>query len=154
MSTRAMYSFIDDGGTFHVYKHHDGYPTKEGAYGHIEGALKYAWRLPRFEADEFGAAFVTACRVAGIEHLKDYPEMIGGGVRLMPSGDWKEVASFDLEYRYEIRARGNVLEVRGFEIKCDWDKEKNKEKWTERVLKVKIIKGKVQKRVDKGVKIS
>src|SRR3954467_14029413 len=61
MSTRALYTFIDperEQDTFHVYKHHDGYP--KGAAQHIEAALAYAWPLPRFEADEFAAAFAAA----------------------------------------------------------------------------------------------
>ena len=64
MSTRACYRFIPDNGpndwpgVVTVYKHHDGYPT--GAAKAIEAALDYAWQLPRFEADEFAAAFVAA----------------------------------------------------------------------------------------------
>ena len=58
MSTRALYTFIDGDSTHHVYKHHDGYP--EWAAKHIEAALPFAWALPRFEADEFAAAFVAA----------------------------------------------------------------------------------------------
>ena len=34
MSTRAVYTFIDEHETYHVYKHHDGYP--EGAAELIE----------------------------------------------------------------------------------------------------------------------
>src|SRR4051794_36529103 len=60
MSTRALYTFICPGrkqDTFHVYKHHDGYP--KGAAEAIANALPLAWQLPRFEADEFAAAFVA-----------------------------------------------------------------------------------------------
>ena len=62
MSTRAMYTFIepdhkDAKRGFHVYKHHDGYPS--GAAQAIEAALPFAWQLGRFEADEFAAAFVA-----------------------------------------------------------------------------------------------
>jgi hypothetical protein len=41
-----------------VYKHSDGYP--DGAVCWITKALEHAWPLPRFEADEFAAAFVAA----------------------------------------------------------------------------------------------
>ena len=60
MSTRAMYEFKDAGGKRIVYVHHDGYPT--GAADKFERTLKsnLAWALPRFEADEFAAAFVAA----------------------------------------------------------------------------------------------
>ena len=63
MSTRACYRFIPENGpndwpgVVTVYKHHDGYPS--GAAKAIENALDYAWKLPRFEADEFAAAFVA-----------------------------------------------------------------------------------------------
>jgi len=66
MSTRGVYSFIDndpewgmgDGRTYHVYKHSDNYPTR--AAKSIKQALIFAWHLPRYEADEFAAAFITA----------------------------------------------------------------------------------------------
>jgi hypothetical protein len=84
-----MYSFYDpDGSCYHVYKHHDGYPT--GAAEALANALTLAWPLPRYEADEFAAAFVAA--------NKD----TRGEIRLMPSGDWKDIAPQNLEYRYVI----------------------------------------------------
>ena len=64
MSTRACYRFISDEGPtgwpgpITVYKHSDGYPS--GAAEWIEAAKEYAWPLPRFEHDEFAAAFVAA----------------------------------------------------------------------------------------------
>jgi hypothetical protein len=61
MSTRACYTFIDETEEVHVYKHSDGYPT--GAAEFIIAALEFAWPLPRFEADEFAAAFVAANKV-------------------------------------------------------------------------------------------
>jgi hypothetical protein len=61
MSTRATYTFIDEHDTIHVYKHHDGYPT--GALDAIGLAFPYAWTLPRFEADDFAAAFVAGNKV-------------------------------------------------------------------------------------------
>ena len=57
MGTRAIYKFRDgDGGCF-VYKR-DNYP--QGAVHFIEAAKGFAWKLPRFEADEFASAFVAA----------------------------------------------------------------------------------------------
>ena len=58
MGTRAIYIFEDKHEEVHVYKHYDNYP--EGAVDFIENAKAYAWAFPRFEADEFGAAFVAA----------------------------------------------------------------------------------------------
>lgn len=97
MGTRAVITFIDEDNTFHVYKHWDGYP------GHIlsciENAKPFAWELPRFEADEFAAAFIAANKVKG-----------GGDIRLTHSyGD-----HCDLEYRYEVRVVEGQLDVRVF----------------------------------------
>lgn len=71
MGTRAIYTFKGFGESHHVYKHFDGYPS--GAAQWIEAALKLAWTLPRYEPDEFAAAFVAA--------NKDCP----GGIRLAKS---------------------------------------------------------------------
>ena len=58
MGTRAIYQFQDnDGDECFVYKHYDNYP--EGAVHFIEDAKGFAWELPRYEADEFAAAFVA-----------------------------------------------------------------------------------------------
>ena len=108
MSTRACYTFRDGDEEYHVYKHHDGYPT--GAAEFIIAALKYAWELPRFEADEFAAAFVAANKhgARGV-----VPQ--GGGVRLMKTGDIRQVAPWDIEYRYEIEPKGQSLQVKGYQ---------------------------------------
>lgn len=98
LSTRAVYTFSDSNDMFHVYKHHDGYPS--GAYDSIVRALSYAWDLPRFEASEFGAAFITA--------NKDK----GGGIYL--TSHWK--AHGDLEYRYEISFYQGTLYIIAFEV--------------------------------------
>jgi hypothetical protein len=93
MSTRAVYTFRDNHGQHSVYKHYDGYPTE--ALGFIENAPARAWPLPRFEADEFAAAFVAANKTgAGNVYLTTGPE-----------------AHADLAYRYEITCRGAALRV-------------------------------------------
>ena len=58
MGTRAIYIFEDDHEEVYVYKHYNNYPS--GAADFIEKAKELAWELPRFEADEFAAAFVAA----------------------------------------------------------------------------------------------
>jgi hypothetical protein len=76
MSTRACYRFIpehgpnDFPGVVTVYKHQDGYPS--GAAKAIEAALPYAWPLPRFEADEFAAAFVRGNKKSADDFACDY----------------------------------------------------------------------------------
>ncbi len=74
MSTRACCRFIDpdltDPEVVTVYKHSDGYP--DGAVCWITKALEHAWPLPRFEADEFAAAFVAANKPSAITRRMDY----------------------------------------------------------------------------------
>jgi hypothetical protein len=98
MSTRAVYTFKDKMGTFHVYKHHDGYPS--GAAQWIDDARANAWQLPRFEADEFGAAFIQVNKEGA------------GGVRLTHGP--KDHG--DIEYTYEITCVGGVLNVKACRV--------------------------------------
>jgi len=97
MGTRAVYTFIDQDGRHSVYKHWDGYPTTACQF--IANALPLAWPLPRFEPDEFAAAFVAA--------NKQQP----GNVRLTTGPE----AHGDLAYTYEIRCKGGRLHVRIFQ---------------------------------------
>jgi hypothetical protein len=69
MSTNALIHIVETndtidmpGTTYSIYKHWDGYPS--GVQTMIEDALKIAWTLPRFEADEFAASFVAANKTA------------------------------------------------------------------------------------------
>ena len=70
MGTRAIYIFEDEHEEVWAYKHYDNYP--QGAVDFVENAKEFAWELPRFEADEFAAAFVAANK-----------DRRGGGVRLV-----------------------------------------------------------------------
>lgn len=96
MGTRAIYFFEDsDGSKYGVYKHYDNYPS--GAADFIENAKQYAWELPRFEADDFAAAFVAANKARK-----------GGECRLLPMFDHTSVEMVMDEntwcdYYYEIR---------------------------------------------------
>jgi hypothetical protein len=78
MSTRACYRFLplngpnDWPGVVTVYKHSDGYPS--GAAKAIEAALPFAWPLPRFEADEFAAAFVRGNKKSADDYAREYDE--------------------------------------------------------------------------------
>ncbi len=100
MSTRGMYNFGDG---INVYCHYDNYP--EGAEQRIINALHLAWDLPRYEPDEFAAAFVAGNKTKQ------------GNVRIMPSGDPVTVANencADIEFLYEIRAVDTVIYVKAF----------------------------------------
>lgn len=110
MGTRALYTFKDGSDSVNVYKHWDGYPT--GAIQHIKAAIPFAWALPRFEANEFAAAFCAGNKPATGPYS-------GGDVRIMPSGTPDKVASkfcADIEYRYEITANDDELVIRAFEF--------------------------------------
>jgi hypothetical protein len=166
MSTRAVYSFFDSEGpaAAHVYKHSDGYPS--GAIQAIEAALEYAWKLPRYEADEFAAAFAagnksyykeklfellskperTKADSDNIAHLKEMHEegYSGGGIRLitpkradMPAMDAAADFACDLEYRYEIRCKDDVLHVTVFET-AYWEGRREKELFAGTLAKMKV----------------
>ena len=92
MSTPALFKFIDADGAHLVYKHWDGDPASASDY--IEKAKRLAWDLPRFEPDEFAAAFVAGNKGKG-----------GGDVRL--ARDLNDYA----EYLYEVRCINGVLQV-------------------------------------------
>jgi hypothetical protein len=89
MSTRAVYTFKGFGETYHIYKHHDGYPT--GAAEFLRKAVEAAWPAPRYEPDEFAAAFVAANKTSP------------GGVRLMTS----RMQAKDVEYGYTVYPLNN-----------------------------------------------
>jgi hypothetical protein len=97
MSTRAVYTFKDATNEHHVYKHHDGYP--KGAMQFIWKTINKAWPLPRFEADEFAAAFIAA-------NKED-----AGGVRLTKGPE----SHGDLDYRYEVKMKDGSLHIKIFE---------------------------------------
>jgi hypothetical protein len=108
MGTRAVYTFIHDADErYSVYKHWDGYPSWGCQF--IAKALPLAWPLPRFEADEFAAAFVAANKKeAGDIRLTGGPALYR-----------------DLAYTYEIRCQDGQLHLRIFKVRyhgpgCCW----------------------------------
>ena len=119
MSTRAVYTFRDGQEEFHVYKHFDGYPS--GAVEFIEEAKKHAWTLPRFEADEFAAAFVSANK--SINSPGNSCVVSGGNIRLMRSGNWRDVSPADIEFRYEIThmPEDKDVTVFAYSVSCPYD---------------------------------
>ena len=114
MATRAIYTFKGFGDSHHVYKHYDGYPS--GAAQWLEAALELAWELPRYEPDEFAAAFVAA--------NKDRP----GGIRLAKS----QTAHCDVEFAYVVepdKTVPNLLKVTVYSVNF-WDKPSRTKLWS------------------------
>jgi hypothetical protein len=79
MGTRSIWTFTDMGYTppqeMHVYKHWDGYPAGAVMFIVNTFASGRVWKLPRWEADEFGAGFIATnkegagdCRLATSRH--------------------------------------------------------------------------------------
>lgn len=89
MSNRACYIFRDQDNTFTVFKHYDGHP--EGAAEALSRAPTKAWPLPRYEADDFAAAFVAANKSGG------------GDIRLSLGAEHHG----DIEYVYEVMQAEN-----------------------------------------------
>lgn len=96
MSTRAVVTIKDGSDTFHVYTHSDGYPAYQGV--RIRKAITMAWQLPRFEAMDFGAAFVAANKESG------------GGIYL--TRNWKHHE--DIEHHYEVTSKRGAIHVTHF----------------------------------------
>lgn len=109
MGTRAVYSFLDEHNVaFHVYKHWDNNP--EGAAGFLTNALEHAWDLPRYEHDEFAAAFIAANKKWGS----------GGDIRMC----FRPENHCDIEYLYEIsQAKNGQMIMKAFEVNF-WDESK------------------------------
>jgi hypothetical protein len=102
MGTRAVFTFTDTNGDFHVYKHWDCYPESVGHF--FVMALDRVWPAGRFEADEFGAGFIAA--------NKSGP----GDLRLMPSCEPEDFPS-DIEYHYQLmQASNGQLIVRAWAV--------------------------------------
>jgi hypothetical protein len=130
MSTRSAYIFKDEGGSYAVYKHCDGYPT--GAANSLINAKKYAWQGNRFEADEFACAFITAEKVNSYASCKKYrpkgdkePIDAGGQMRLLEGIELKHMP-IDIEYLYIIRNTANDpmsasrVKVSAYEVNFPW----------------------------------
>lgn len=146
MSTRGLYTFKGEtaADTWNVYRHSDNYPT--GAAEVLADTVKFfAWQLPRYEADEFAAAFCAAgkshyyLQALQVKTAKDravalrYTPLskeekpyngVGGGIRFMPQGDPMQVAlsnCSDIEYRYEIfQGNRKELRIRAYDVSA-WD---------------------------------
>lgn len=78
----------------YVYQHWTSSPEEIGKQ--LEGALAYAWPLPRYEHDDMAAAFVR--------HVKQE----GGGVRIVPR--WDSLHGCDFKYVVTHKGGDGVFE--------------------------------------------
>ena len=106
MGTRTTLKFYDKGinNNYYVYKHWDGYPSH--ILKCIKNSLKYSWKLPRFEADEFVTAFIAANKKSE------------GDIRYTSSHE----VNADTEYRYDITYANGKLNIDIFKYEYDRDK--------------------------------
>ncbi len=103
MATRATYKFSDQYKSVFVYKHFDGMPAC--ALQFIENAKRLAWPLPRFEADEFAAAFIAANKTGS------------GDIRV--TGSHEQHA--DADYRYEVQLSHDGADLHVAVYAINWD---------------------------------
>lgn len=100
MGTRCVVTFKDERGEqrfFSVYKHWDGNPFN--IFELLHKAKDYAWKLPRFEADEFACAFIVAAKQGS------------GDVYLTTCAD----DHGDLSYSYYVSAKDGKLFVTAYD---------------------------------------
>jgi len=93
MSTRCNIIVRDESLAIQLYRHHDGYPGgKYGVVNDLRKVARFAWPLPRFEADDYAAAIVRAMKRPG-----------GGSVYIDgDAGDGTANIHGDCEYVYLI----------------------------------------------------
>jgi hypothetical protein len=107
MSTRAVVTVADDDESFHLYTHHDGYPSYTAR--RLLRALDFAWPLPRFQSSEFAAAFAAASKSPRQAYSGGLVDQ-GGSIYLTSS--WERHG--DLAFRYVVTQQGTGLRVEAF----------------------------------------
>ena len=120
MSTRACYTFRDKESAHSVYYHFDGYPLN--ALRMISKARQSAWQFPRFEADEYAAAFCYT--------VKDGKR----GGAMLTEGPHRHG---DLDYRYDVWFENNDLMVKIWHV--DFNNEKLLDKGNINELELKYV---------------
>ncbi len=134
MGTRAIYIFEDEHEEVHVYKHYDNYPS--GAVDFIENAKEFAWELPRFEADEFAAAFVAANKNRKGGEVRLVNARFKNREEMLEANDW-------CDYHYVISKHNSQdLWVEIWQMRDEWvlidelTHTEMKEKYGERAIAV------------------
>jgi hypothetical protein len=90
MATRSNIIVQDEYNRIQLYRHWDGYP--KAVIPELKTALEFAWKLPRFEADDFAAAIVRAWKDRG-----------GGNIYIDGGPKAFEMIHGDTEYVYAIK---------------------------------------------------
>jgi len=113
MGTRAIYVFEDENEEVYVYKHYDNYP--QGAVDFIEEAKAYAWPFPRFEADEFAAAFVAANKNRKGGEVRLIHALFQSRVQMLEANHW-------CDYHYVISKHNSQdLWVEIWQMRDTWN---------------------------------
>jgi len=120
MGTKAVYSFYGIFPVVHVYKGCDNYPYMGVRF--IHNALDYAWKLPRYENDEFSGAFV------GANKDKRRSDIDGGDIRLISGGLQPWEFSRDSLYWYKIRREESGLDLNIEIFDVNWSNGTNRNK--------------------------
>lgn len=89
MSTRCNVVVKDEYQSIQLYKHYDGYP--ENMLPLIQKSTALAWDLPRFEADDFAAAFVATAKTGS------------GDVYIDGDHQGQESLHGDIDYLYIVK---------------------------------------------------
>jgi hypothetical protein len=115
MSTSATIQFIDDTNMkAAVYSHGDGYPAD--IHAALLKALPLAWELPRFEADEFAAAFIAGNKVRQggfrvIQNPKKYGVAYHYVIELKHGGLYVTCYKFDMDDKRKFAFEGPLADM-------------------------------------------
>ena len=88
MSTRCNIIVKDEYNSIQLYRHCDGYPS--GVIPDLPEALRFAWELPRMQADDMAAAIIRAWKENS------------GNIYIDGSADLPKTLHGDIEYYYVI----------------------------------------------------
>lgn len=121
MSTNAIIFFQEETPSEYarsgVYQHWDGYPSgvQDAINKTIESGL--AWELPRFEADEFAAAFIAANKTAegNYRHIdtSDMPRRYFDFIYFVEHDD-------ELGITVTVGHNTGANELDQYEYQCNW----------------------------------
>lgn len=114
---QAVYTFKDGATEYHIFRHRVGDGVT--VWGRLVDAAARAYPSPRFDPAEFAAALIGVCKATP------------GDVRLLPSGEWRQVAPSETRQRYVITMSGEgKLNIQAFAVHWDF----GTDAWYEREL--------------------